>query len=61
MLMVVGAFLVALLAWGIAYIQTPISAWLYRKKLIQDPFDPFPVLPILNQSEQFIFQNKCHF
>jgi hypothetical protein len=31
MLMVVGAFSVALLVWGIAYIHAPMSAWLDRK------------------------------
>ena len=29
--MVVGAFSMVLLIWGIAYIQAPISAWLDRK------------------------------
>jgi hypothetical protein len=31
MLMVAGAFSVALLVWGIAYIQAPMSAWLDKK------------------------------
>lgn len=31
MLMVVGAFSMALLVWGIAYIQAPMSAWLDKK------------------------------
>ncbi|MFT6414166.1 MAG: hypothetical protein ACJASI_002293 [Glaciecola sp.] len=31
MLMVIGAFSMVLLIWGIAYIQAPISAWLDRK------------------------------
>jgi hypothetical protein len=31
MLMVAGAFSVALLVWGVAYIQAPISAWLDKK------------------------------